>query len=73
MPGKNGFDVLRWIQTANIKPIVIILSGSELPEDVAQCLSLGAHAYFKKSSAKADQEKMLAEVEALLRAESPRG
>src|ERR1700744_699976 len=35
MPGKNGFDVLEWIQTANLGDLVIaVLSGSWLAEEI---------------------------------------
>jgi DNA-binding NarL/FixJ family response regulator len=67
MPRKNGFDVLQWLQVANFEKLtVVIMSGSELAEDVTQSLALGAHAYFKKTSSKEDQEKMIFDIEKLL-------
>jgi len=67
MPGKSGFDVLQWIQTANLKRLTVaVLSGSWLAEDIKQSLTLGAHAYFKKSSSKDEQDHMIDELEKLL-------
>jgi len=68
MPGKSGFDVLQWIQNqALIRPTVAVMSGSWLQEDITKSLSLGAHAYFKKSSLKEDQQKMISDLKSLLR------
>jgi len=67
MPRKNGFDVLQWIQTAKLDRLTVaVMSGSWLAEDVAQSLALGAHAYFKKSSTREEQDKMIFEIEKLL-------
>jgi two-component system response regulator len=67
MPRKNGFDVLQWLQTANLGNLIVaILSGSWLAEDITQSLALGAHAYFKKTSLKEEQEEMIFDIEKLL-------
>jgi CheY-like chemotaxis protein len=67
MPGKNGFDVLQWIQTQRLGNLTVaIMSGSWLAEDVAKSLALGAHAYFKKTSLKQEQEKMISDILKLL-------
>ena len=67
MPRKNGFDVLQWIQTANLGILTMaVMSGSWLAEDITQSLTLGAHAYFKKASSKEEQEKMILDIEKLL-------
>ena len=67
MPRKNGFDVLQWIQTAKLDRLTVaVMSGSWLAEDVAQSLALGAHAYFKKSSSREEQDQMISEIEKLL-------
>jgi hypothetical protein len=42
------------------------LSGSWLAEDITQSLALGAHAYFKKTSLKEEQEEMIFDIEKLL-------
>src|SRR5882762_6033411 len=53
MPRKNGFDVLLWIQAANLGNLTVaVMSGSWLAEDITQSTALGAHAYFKKVSSK---------------------
>ena len=68
MPRKNGFDVLQWIQTANLGGLIIaVLSGSWLAEDIKHSLALGANAYFKKTSLREEQEKMTVDIENLLR------
>ncbi len=67
MPVKNGFDVLQWIQTHDLeKMIVAVMSGSWLQEDITRCLALGADVYFKKTSLKSEQEKMMSDLERLL-------
>jgi len=67
MPRKNGFDVLQWIQNANLGKLKIaVVSGSWLTEDIARSQALGAHAYFKKTSSREEQDKMLADIEKLL-------
>jgi CheY-like chemotaxis protein len=50
MPGKDGFDVLDWLR---LNPAVapgqtVILSGSELPTDVARAREMGAADYLGK-------------------------
>jgi len=67
MPRKNGFDVLQWIQAANLGNLTVaVMSGSWLAEDITQSMALGAHAYFKKASSKEEQDKMLQALEKLL-------
>jgi len=67
MPGKNGFDVLQWIQGQNLGNLTVaVMSGSWLAEDIAKSSALGAHAYFKKTSLKEEQEKMICDIEKLL-------
>jgi len=52
MPGKNGYEVLRWIRndpkTSNLP--VIILSGHPLVGDHEELLHLGVDAHFEKSA-----------------------
>jgi CheY-like chemotaxis protein len=67
MPRKNGFDVLQWIQSANLGNLtVVVMSGSWLSEDITHSLALGAHAYFKKTSSREEQDKMIVDIEKLL-------
>lgn len=67
MPGKNGFDVLQWLLTQNLGNLAVaVMSGSWLADDIAKSLALGAHAYFKKTSLKEEQERMISDMERLL-------
>ena len=64
MPGVDGFDVLRWLQTQSFpKLVVIVLSGSEAREDMSRALELGAHFYQTKQIDLAQQIRMLKLVE----------
>lgn len=67
MPGKTGFDVLEWLLTENMRNLTVaVMSGSWLSEDISKSMALGAHAYFKKTSEKEEQLKMVSEIEILL-------
>jgi CheY-like chemotaxis protein len=48
MPGANGFDVLKWIRQQHFDLRVIVLSGSEEPQDKVTALELGAKDYLVK-------------------------
>lgn len=50
MPCADGFEVLNWIRTsAELRETkVLILSGSELQEDIRQAYAAGANSYFVK-------------------------
>src|SRR5881394_1754584 len=50
MPGRNGFDLLRWIRDHPQFQVIptVILSSSSLPEDVKRAYCLGANAYISK-------------------------
>jgi CheY-like chemotaxis protein len=52
MPKVNGFDVLTWLRTqTELKRFsIIVLTASELPEDVDQAFDLGANSYLVKPS-----------------------
>ena len=64
MPRKTGFDVLRWLQTKSFKElVVVVVSGSLLPQDIAQSLGLGAHAYHRKSASKDEHAVMFQKIE----------
>jgi len=50
MPGTNGFDVLTFLRghDAFKVPVILMLSGSVVPEDAKKAIDLGATAYFSK-------------------------
>jgi CheY-like chemotaxis protein len=50
MPRATGFEILKWIRNhANCKSLsVVVLSGSELQEDIRQAYSMGANSYLVK-------------------------
>jgi len=49
MPGRNGFDVLRWIKQRPATSLkIVILSGSQQPGDIKLAKELGAHGYLVK-------------------------
>lgn len=50
MPGKTGFEVLRWLKSQDSlrKTPVVILSSSDHDEDIEQAYLLGANAYMIK-------------------------
>jgi len=61
MPIVSGFEVLNWVrQDAQLHRIpVVVLSGSEAPEDIKQAYSLGADAYLTKPHRVADLSKLM--------------
>ena len=63
MPKRDGFDVLKWIQTQPdlAKLTVAVVSSSDLDEDKRLAAALGAKAYFVKTP---DFQKLAADVEA---------
>src|SRR5688572_19402351 len=48
MPGRDGFDVLGWMQNKANMPLVLVLSSSDLPEDRLRAAQLGATMYQSK-------------------------
>ena len=50
MPGRNGFEVLRWMQgqPALSALKIVVLSGSYDPTDIKRAAELGAAAYYVK-------------------------
>jgi CheY-like chemotaxis protein len=50
MPRATGFEILRWIRSRpDCKELpVVVLSGSELQEDIRQAYSMGANSYLVK-------------------------
>ena len=60
LPFVMGLDVLKWIrQNADSPPIVIILSSSADPADVAAAYQLGANGYLVKPVAASQLEEMV--------------
>jgi CheY-like chemotaxis protein len=71
MPGLNGFDVLRWLQSQDITACrIVILSSSGLPVDKENAKLLGAHAYVVKGSME-QMASRIAEVLAVPRRTGP--
>jgi DNA-binding NarL/FixJ family response regulator len=63
MPKRTGHEVLQWMHTQSFgKMFVAVVSGSFLPEDVARSMAFGAHAYFKKTALRDEQEAMIREI-----------
>jgi CheY-like chemotaxis protein len=51
MPRKSGFEVLEWLKSQPFDDmVVVVLSGSEKPEDAKKALELGANLYQSKST-----------------------
>jgi PAS domain S-box-containing protein len=48
MPEMNGFDILKFVQAYSAETPVIVISGTNSLDDVAQCLKLGAWDYIVK-------------------------
>ena len=45
MPGKSGFDVLEWLRQQPMRPLTIVLSGSDHRADIERAIELGADYY----------------------------
>ncbi len=48
MPEMDGFDILKFVQVYSAETPVIVISGTDSRDDVAQCLKLGAWDYIVK-------------------------
>lgn len=69
MPKKTGYDVLAWLRTQSFdKLVVIVVSGSFLPEDISRSLALGATSYHRKVMLKSEKESLFREIEESLAA-----
>ena len=66
MPGRNGFDVLRWMQEHSLLSTlkVVVLSGSSEPQDVALARKLGASDYLVKPISVEQLRAILDEIQA---------
>jgi len=50
LPRMNGFEVMKWIRSAGLTELpVLVLSGSDLPQDEMKAFALGAQEYHIKS------------------------
>jgi CheY-like chemotaxis protein len=49
LPGRSGFEVLKWMQGQNPRPKVAIFTSSVLPEDKVKAEQLGADLYEQKT------------------------
>lgn len=67
MPRKTGYEVLEWLQKQSMrKMLVVVLAGSDLPEDYKKSLDLGAHAYYVKIPQREARLEMIRSIETLL-------
>jgi CheY-like chemotaxis protein len=67
MPRKTGYDVLAWLRTQSFNDlVVIVISGSFLPDDISRSLALGAAAYHRKAMIKEEREVLFVEIEGSL-------
>ena len=67
MPRMTGHEVLEWLKTREFgKLVVVVISGSFLPQDINRSMALGANAYFKKTALKDEQEAMVRDITLLL-------
>jgi CheY-like chemotaxis protein len=67
MPRKNGYEVLLWLRTQKFDGlVVVVLSGSTLPEDAAKCRALGADAYKMKTAREDERNALVNEIESLV-------
>jgi CheY-like chemotaxis protein len=68
MAGKNGYDILEWLRTQSFPDMIIVVSsGSFLPDDIARCQALGVDAYYRKTSLREEQAEMMGKIESLLK------
>jgi len=50
MPRVNGFEVLEWLRKhKSLKPLIAVLSSSEIPDDMKRASALGPKLYLVKS------------------------
>ena len=62
MPGMNGIDLLRTLQSFTNPPRVIVLTSFETDEDIYRAVQAGAHGYLLKSTM---QQEMVAAIHAV--------
>jgi len=64
MPRRTGFEVLEWLRLQPFDElVVIVISGSPLPQDIARSLQLGASAYHQKSASAEAQKSLVRKIE----------
>jgi CheY-like chemotaxis protein len=66
MPGTNGFEVLRWVRSEREfkRLLVVVLTSSNLQEDVDRAYDLGANSYLVKPVEFAEMVNMIQRFEA---------
>jgi CheY-like chemotaxis protein len=66
MPGTNGFEVLRWVRSEREfkRLLVVVLTSSNLQEDVDRAYELGANSYLVKPVEFAEMVNMIQRFEA---------
>jgi DNA-binding response OmpR family regulator len=64
MPGKSGWDVLRWVsERAEFSNLpVLILGGVGTPTEAEMAVRLGAVGYYPKPATPAELERLVAEI-----------
>lgn len=65
MPRFDGFDVIEWVrrQPALRRLIILVLSNSDLPEDINRAYDLGANSYLVKGTWPAEMEGLARQLE----------
>ncbi len=67
MPRKDGFEVLQWLRGQSFDAmVVVVLSGSEQPEDIKRALELGADYYHTKAASAAKRQELIQRLEEYL-------
>lgn len=68
MPRKTGYEVLEWLQAQSFEGLlVVVVSGSVLPEDRERSVRLGADAFYVKTAERREREAMVRSIEDLLK------
>ena len=72
MPRKSGFEVLEWLKSQPFDDmVVVVLSGSEKPEDAKKALELGANMYQSKSTNPSKRLELVKVLEQYLTRDKP--
>ncbi len=73
MPRKNGFEVLKWLQTQPFEDmVVVVFTGSEQPEDLKQAIELGADHFHTKRADSNTRLELVKLLEQYLLKEGPK-
>jgi len=67
MPRKDGFEVLQWLQGQPFEDmVVVVLSGSDQPQDVGKAYDLGADLYHTKDPSASRRVELVKALEEFL-------